>query len=63
MRFEYYGLPQPLTDDEVAVRDGILGVPTAVVYVDDAEVGRLSGRPLNTPEASLYQVLADGASQ
>ncbi|MCP3962976.1 MAG: hypothetical protein GY719_34485 [bacterium] len=63
VRFEYYGLPRPLTDDQVAVRDGILGVPTAIVYVDDVEVGRLSGRPLNTPEASLYQVLAGGGSE
>ncbi len=63
VRFEYYGLPQPLTDDQVAVRDGILGVPTAVIYVDDEEVGRLSGRPLNTPEESFYEILSSGGSE
>ncbi len=57
-RFEYYGLPQPMTDDPVVVQEGILGVPTAVIYVDGEEVGRLSGRPLNTPEESLYELLA-----
>ncbi len=58
VRFEYYGLPQPLTDDQVAVSEGILGIPTAVIYVDDVEVGRLSGRPLNTPEQSFYEILS-----
>ncbi len=63
VRFEYYGLPQPLTDDQVAVKDGILGVPTAVIYVDDVEVGRLSGRPLDTPEESFYEILSSGGSE
>ncbi len=61
--FEYYGLPQPLIDDQIAVRDGILGVPTAVIYVDEVEVGRLSGRPLDTPEESLYQFLSGDGTQ
>ncbi len=63
VRFEYYGLPRPLTDDQVAVRDGILGVPTAIVYVDDVEVGRLSGRPLDTPEESFYEILSRVGSE
>ncbi len=60
VRFEYYGLPRPLTDDQIAVKDSILGVPTALIYVDDVEVGRLSGRPLDTPEESFYEILAGG---
>ena len=58
VRFEYYGLPQPLTDDQVAVKDGILGVPTAILYVEEEEVGRLSGRPLDTPEESFHEILS-----
>ncbi len=63
VRFEYYGLPQPITDDQAAVKDGILGVPTAVLYVNDEEVGRLSGRPLNTPEESFHRVLSDVSTE
>lgn len=58
-RFEYYGLPQPLIEDAVAVAEGIRGVPTVVVYVNDQEVGRLTGRPLDNPEESLYQLLQE----
>ncbi len=63
VRFEYYGVPQPITDDAVAVAEGILGVPTAVAYVDGEEVGRLSGRPLNTPDTSLREILSAAPSR
>ncbi len=61
VRFEYYGVPQPITDDPVAVAEGILGVPTAIAYVDGEEIGRLSGRPLDTPETSLVELLSSAA--
>jgi len=56
VRFEYYGLPKPLSDDPVAARDSILSVPTVVVYVDDEEIGRLSGRTLDKPEAAFSRL-------
>ena len=60
VRFEYYGLPQPMTDDPVTERDDIHGVPTGIVYVDGKEVGRLSARDLNVPENAIRRLL-DGA--
>ncbi len=57
VQFEYYGVPKPITDDQHAVDTGILGVPTAVVFVDGEEIGRLSGRALDTPEESLTRLL------
>ncbi len=59
VRFEYYGLPRPIIDDPHAVEMGIVGVPTAVVFVGDEEIGRLTGRALDTPEESLHRILAD----
>jgi len=59
VRFEYYGLPNPLSDDPVVARDSILSVPTVVVYVDDEEIGRLSGRALDEPEAAFSRLFKD----
>ncbi len=60
IRFEYYGLPQPLTDDPIAARDDVHGVPVGIVYVGGKEVGRLSGGDLNVPENAIRKLL-DGA--
>ena len=57
VRFEYYGLPQPLTDDPRAKRDDVHGVPTGIVYVDGKEVGRLSGTDLNVPERAIVRLV------
>ena len=57
VRFEYYGLPQPLTDDPRAKRDDIHGVPTGIVYVDGKEAGRLSGADLNVPERAIGKLV------
>ena len=57
VRFEYYGLPQPMSDDPVTKREDLHGVPTAIVYVGDKEVGRLSGGDLNAPEKSITRVV------
>lgn len=59
VRFEFYGLPRPISDDPVAVEAKVRGVPTAVVLVDDREIARLTGRDLDTPEVSLARVLAE----
>lgn len=57
--FEYYGLPRPLTDDPEAGRMKIHGVPTAIVFVDGKEVGRLTGNQWTNPEISLTRLLSD----
>ncbi|MCP3957899.1 MAG: thioredoxin family protein [bacterium] len=55
--FEYYGLPQPMTDDPKTKEDDVHGVPTAIVYVGGKEIGRLTGGDLNSPEKAIYQMI------
>ncbi len=57
VRFEYYGLPQPMSDDPITKADKLHGVPTAIVYLGDKEVGRLSGGDLNAPEKSIARLV------
>ncbi|MEM8930382.1 MAG: thioredoxin family protein [Acidobacteriota bacterium] len=57
MQFEYYGLPQPMSDDPVAEEMGIHGVPTAVIFSGGKEIGRLGGRELYAPEAAIRDAL------
>ncbi|MCP4658594.1 MAG: thioredoxin family protein [bacterium] len=57
VRFEYYGLPRRIIDDPVAREDGIYAVPTAVVYRDDEEIGRLTGLQLRSPAEGLARLL------
>ncbi|MCG8461009.1 MAG: thioredoxin family protein, partial [Holophagales bacterium] len=58
VRFEYYGLPQPLIDDPHAVDMGITGVPTVVVFRGGQELERLMGRQLDDPSEALTRVLS-----
>ncbi len=60
--FEYYGLPQPMSDDPVAKSEDLHGVPTAIVYLDDKEIGRLSGGDLNAPEKSITRLVLGAKS-
>ncbi len=57
VHFEYYGLPQPMSDDPITKREDLHGVPTAVVYLGDKEIGRLSGGDLNAPEKSITRLV------
>ncbi len=57
VNFEYYGLPQPMSKDPITKREDLHGVPTAIVYVGDKEVGRLSGGDLNAPEKSITRLV------
>jgi thiol-disulfide isomerase/thioredoxin len=59
IHFEYYGLPKDFKDPEVK-RMGIKGVPTAVVYINGRETGRMEGQDWVTPEASLSKLLGVG---
>jgi hypothetical protein len=56
IRFEYYGMPRDFNDPE-AKRLSIKGVPTAIVYVNGRQVGRLEGQDWASPEASLTRLL------
>ncbi len=57
VQFEYYGLPQPMSDDPITKSEDLHGVPTAIVYVGEKEVGRLSGGDLNVPEKSIARLV------
>ncbi|MCP4654675.1 MAG: thioredoxin family protein, partial [bacterium] len=61
-RFEFFGLPQPpeIENDPVAQRENIKSLPTAVVSVDQKEIGRLGIRELHRPEVALLQLLTAG---
>jgi len=63
VRFEYYGLPRRIIDDPVAREEGIHAVPTAVVYRDGEEIGRLTGLRLRSPAEGLAQLLAGDLSR
>ncbi len=62
VHFEYYGLPQPMSDDPVAKKEDLHGVPTAIVYLDDEEIGRLTGAELQTPEKSITRLVLGAKS-
>jgi len=54
---EYYGLPQPATQDPITTANGIDAVPTGIVYIGDEEVGRIGGNMWQSPEMALKVVL------
>jgi thiol-disulfide isomerase/thioredoxin len=54
---EFYGLPQGWSQHPVAGPLKIMAVPTGVVYIDDEEVGRITGNQWQTPEISLREIL------
>jgi len=56
IHFEYYGLPHDFKDPE-AQKQKIRGVPTAIVYVNGRETGRLETQDWVAPEVSLSKVL------
>ena len=60
--FEYYGLPQPMSDDPITRRDDIHGVPTALVYLGGKEIGRLTGADLNAPEKAITRAILGAKS-
>lgn len=59
-QFDFYGLPSPIGDEPEAKKFSINGVPTAIVFVDGREIGRVPAALWTQPEAGLRSVL-DGA--
>ncbi len=58
VQVEYYGLPQPMSDDPITAKENLNGVPTAIVYVDGKEFGREDGHTLGQPEQAFLNALA-----
>jgi len=59
LKFEYYGIKSPpdgWKDPEV-VRLGVKGIPTAIVYVNGIQAGRIEGDPWNAPEVALAKAI------
>lgn len=57
IEFEFYGLPQPFTDEPAAKRDGVHAVPTGIVYRGGEEVGRIRQEGWRIPESTLAEIL------
>lgn len=61
IRFDYYGLPQQgMTKEPEAAKWKIDGVPTAIVFVGDKEIGRIPSSGWNNPELALDLILHPG---
>ncbi len=56
--FEYYGLPRRFGNDLQAQKYDIKLIPTAIVWVDGQEVGRIEEGDWDKPEAKLAQLLS-----
>ncbi|HEY0557180.1 MAG TPA: thioredoxin family protein [Thermoanaerobaculia bacterium] len=59
LKFEYYGINNPpdgWKDPEVK-RLGVKGIPTAIVYVNGIQAGRIEGDPWNAPEVALAKAI------
>lgn len=60
LKFEYYGIARPpdgWKDPEVK-RLGVKGIPTAVVYVNGVQAGRVEGELWSAPEVALSKILS-----
>ncbi len=57
IHIDYYGLPRGWGSHPVAGPLKITAVPTAIVSVDDTEIGRITGDQWYAPEAALQQIL------
>jgi len=64
VKFEYYGIAQPpkgWKDPEIK-RLGVKGVPTAIVFVDGVQAGRIEGESWSEPEVALARIVSGKAS-
>jgi thiol-disulfide isomerase/thioredoxin len=56
-KFRYYGLPEAMGNDPVTKQRGLTGVPTAIVFRNGEEIGRVYGPSFERPETALAAVL------
>lgn len=61
IRFDYYGLPEAFSGDPEARRFGIRGVPTAIVFRGEKEIGRLAASEWQSPESALAKLILGSA--
>lgn len=54
--FEFYGLPQGFGNEAEAKKNDVTAVPTAIVYVDGKEVGRLKNEDWSSPERAIQRI-------
>lgn len=54
---DFYGLPKDITSDPVAKQARVNSVPTAVIFVDGKEIGRLAQDDWRAPEKALAKAL------
>jgi thiol-disulfide isomerase/thioredoxin len=60
LKFEYYGIdeaPKGWQDPEVQ-RLGVKAIPTAIVYMNGVQAGRIEGESFNTPEVALSRIVS-----
>lgn len=57
IEFDFYGLPRGFGDEPKAAKYDIMGVPTAVVFRNGREIGRIEGHEWKIPELILKKVL------
>lgn len=58
IRFEYFGVPRRFLTDPEVKKMGVKEIPTAVIYVDGQEVGRIpDDDSWNSPESALRAIL------
>lgn len=58
IRFEYFGVSRPYGRDPEVKKNGVRSIPTAVVYVDGREVGRITDDDSwKSPESALRVIL------
>jgi len=62
IEFDYYGLPYGNFDDVEAKRMEIDSVPTAIVFVDGKEAGRIPARSWSNPDLALDLILHGGGA-
>jgi hypothetical protein len=62
LEVEYYGLPQERDADTEPARMKLQGLPTAIVYRQGQEVGRIEGKAWQQPEIALRAILFPGST-
>jgi thiol-disulfide isomerase/thioredoxin len=59
IQIEFYGLPNPATQDPIVNELAIDGVPTGVIYVNGEEIARIRGNMWQSPETALKVLLEE----
>ena len=60
--FDFYGLPRSMSGEAEAKKWGVNSVPTSIVLVDGAEVGRIPNSGWSRPESAIATLLAAPAA-